>query len=710
MSSPLTEKHAQLLKSNRALLLTFERLPIAGKLSAVGLALILGVYSGISALTGTASNRVQLCIRNKQALQCVDKAGKPYIMTEYYAERWKANPNVVFHKKIAATNPHKALWMALCGCSFWVAGVGFRSLQNSERQLANYEILAEKRDLAKGQLAARTELLEDYRAMRVKEVQAEGDVEAAANDCAVVLKQCEVLGEADIRIAQIEADEAVFEAETAGLSDEKKQEYINFLRNQKTPFQLTGTQTLDGINYPGDKVDSGSARAIESNPNLEIARQIAAKVLNSLAGINTSIFLAGPTRTGKTRTLHKWLRDLRTRFPQAEIYVIAQKYEDFPGVPRNRIMIFDPLLPEQSMKFLDEVYEKLQSRKSKPATEETYRNRPIKLILEDWFATHQCLSQKRNAQLWEDKASKLGSIATVGGQYNVGYFICTQTFNIASSGVADSNIRLNLALLAQGLVRTTNNGEEQGSYGVIEQMLNNSNVIASKETRDRLAADLSLLIPDSMTEQTPIIFSTIGNPVLGLMPRIEVNESWIDDGFDAQDNTFDRSSEGNNSSQKPPLPDAEYWKRIYDLEFNLEGKKPSDSPMEDGTSSDGESDSESDNEIESDEPKPLPDNVSGGVSNFVWTVRAVGQMFPNVPAERLFSSVSDAALSGANIRHIIKSVLKCGEKYDHPTRSYSRHGKTLLKWLIENYDDGEIAQLPKIQEFLQNERGNNNAS
>jgi hypothetical protein len=84
-------------------------------------------------------------------------------------------------------------------------------------------------------------------------------------------------------------------------------------------------------------------------------------------------------------------------------------------------------------------------------------------------------------------------------------------------------------------------------------------------------------------------------------------------------------------------------------------------------------------------------------------------MFPNVPAEQLFASVSDAARSGANIRHIIKSILKCGEKNDHPTRSYTRHGKSLLKWLIENYDDGEIAQLPKIQEFLQNEKGNNNA-
>lgn len=297
---------------------------------------------------------------------------------------------------------------------------------------------------------------------------------------------------------------------------------------------LTGTATLDSVANPGDKVADSTSPAIKADQsvginNIEISRQIASKILNSLAGINTSIFLAGPTRTGKTRTLHKWLGDLTTRFPQAEIYVIAQKYEDFPGVPRDRMAIFDPLFPEESMKFLDEVYAKLQTRKSKPATEETYRNRPIKIILEDWFATYQCLVQKRNAQLWEDKAAKLGSIATVGGQYNVGYFICTQTFNIASSGVADSNIRLNLALLAQGLVRTTSNDEEQGSYGVIEQMLNNSNVIASKETRDKLATDLKALIEPSMSEQTPVILSTIGNPVLGLMPKIEVNKSAVDD-------------------------------------------------------------------------------------------------------------------------------------------------------------------------------------
>lgn len=313
---------------------------------------------------------------------------------------------------------------------------------------------------------------------------------------------------------------------------------------------LTGTATLDSVTNPSDKMDHSSAAVIESDQsvgakipnNIDISRQTASKILNSLAGINTSIFLAAPTRCGKTHTLHKWLGDLTTRFPQADLYVIGQKYEQFPGVASNRLTVFDPLQIEQSMRFLDEVYEKLQQRKSKPATEETYRNRPIKLILEDWFATHQCLSQRRNTAVWESVAAKLGMIATVGGQYNVGYFICTQSFNIASSGVADSSIRLNLALLAQGLVRTTANGEEQGSYGVIEQMLNNSNVIANKAHRDLLSADLSLLIPDSMAEQTPIILSTIGNPVLGLMPEIDVPKAPVDNDSDAQIDISDNPS------------------------------------------------------------------------------------------------------------------------------------------------------------------------
>jgi len=323
----------------------------------------------------------------------------------------------------------------------------------------------------------------------------------------------------------------LLEAEDVAFQGEIETAYCESLGidPQQQQSRLTGTATLDSVVNPSDKLTDAPVSAIEPYTNLKISRQAATKVLNSLAAINTSIFLAAPTRCGKTHTLFKWLSDLIMQFPRADLYVISQKYENFPGVSGNRIAIFDAMQPEQSMKFLDDVYQKLLERKSKPASEETYRNHPVKLILEDWFATHQCLSQKKNAAIWESVAAKLGMIATVGGQYNVGYFICTQSFNIASSGVADSNIRLNLALLAQGLVRTTSNGEEQGSYGVIEQMLNNPNIIANKANRDRLTSDLEVLIQDSMSEQTPIILSTIGNPVLGLMPRIELDKPTLSD-------------------------------------------------------------------------------------------------------------------------------------------------------------------------------------
>lgn len=86
----LTAKHAQLLKSNRALLLAFEGLPQVAKLSAVGLALLLGIYGGAMALRGTASDRVQICLKDKQSLRCQDKSGKPYLLTPYHLEKWKA--------------------------------------------------------------------------------------------------------------------------------------------------------------------------------------------------------------------------------------------------------------------------------------------------------------------------------------------------------------------------------------------------------------------------------------------------------------------------------------------------------------------------------------------------------------------------------------------------------------------------------------------
>ena len=718
--TPLTEKHAQLLKSNRALLLTFERLPIAGKLSAVALALLLGIYSGINAIQGTASNRVRLCIRNnKQALQCADKAGKPYIMTEYHAQQWKANGiprEVVFKDTIPATNPNKALWMALAAGSFGVAGMGLRSLQNSERQLANYEVIAEKRDLAKGQLAARAELLEDYRNVTIREVQVQGDLDATANDCAVVLKQCEVLGEADIKIAQLEAEEAIFDAETAGLSDEKKQEYIAFLRNQKTPFQLTGTQTLDGINNPSDKVESDSVSIIKS------AKNPGEQLLDDLAYSDKSMILAGSTGAGKSHTLSAWLDSVysqaRSKGQTASVWILERKNDSFCGLREaGKLTIFNSIDPTKAYKLIENFHKIFLARLENISEDDRKHLPPLRLILEDWSSIVLTLRKAYKA-LWAKIELMLLDIITVGRDYNVCLLVLAQSLNLEALGlVGDANLRANMAIVAQGLLVKTADGKTKGDYLLVELSIKNQYIVSDNAQRAMLLAQLNELMAESEAKQIPVFFTTLGNGNVGLLPRIEKAVIKLMPEERDEQLAFDIEKFRQyliqceagiataETSQKPQPFDSEYWERVYDLEFNLGDKKPSDSPTEDSPEDSPEEVSDYDNG----QPEPLSDKLSGEVSGFVWTVRRFGQMFPNLAPEQLFVSVSDAALSGANIRHIIKSVLKCGEKNGHPTRSYSRHGKSLLKWLIQNYDDGEIAQLPKIQEFLQNERGNNNA-
>lgn len=719
----LTTKHAQLLKSNRALLLTFESFPIAGKLSAVALALLLGIYGSINALKGTASDTVQVCIRNKQSLQCADKAGKPYIMTKYHAEQWKANGipgEVVFHSTIPATNPHKALWMALAAGSFSVAGVGLRSLQESERQLANYEAIAEKRDLAKGQLNARTELLEDYRTMAVGEVRLQGELEAVANDCAVVLKQCEVLGEADIRIAQLDAEEAVFEAEVAGLSDDKKQEYIDFLRKQKTPFLLTGTQTLDSISYPGDKVESGSASAIEST------KTPGEQLLDDLAYSDKSMILAGSTGAGKSHTLSAWLDSLyyqaRKKAQVASVWILGRKNDSFCGLREaGKLTIFNSIDPTKAYKLIENFHKNFLARLDNISEADRKHLPPLRLILEDWSSIVLTLRKAYKA-LWAKIELMLLDIITVGRDYNVCLLVLAQSLNLEALGlVGDANLRANMAIVAQGLLVKTEDGKTKGDYLLVELSIKNQYIVSDNAQRATLLAKVNELIPESKAKQIPIFFTTLGNGNVGLLPHIE--KAFIKLTPEERDEklAFDvekfrhyliQREQGTTTQttqtidaetrQRPHLSDSEYLQRVYDLEFDL---KPSDSQKDDSALSDSEG--------QSGESEPLLDeseSLSGKVSGFIWTVRAFGQMYPNQAPEQLFLSVSEAARLGQKPRDIIRSILKCGEKNDHPTCSYTRHGKSLLKWLIENYDDGEIAQLPKIQEFLQSERGNNNAS
>jgi len=616
----LTTKHAQLLKSNRALLLTFEGFPIAGKLSAVALALLLGIYGSINALKGTASDRVQVCIRsNKQSLQCADKTGKPYLMTTYHAQQWKANGadgEVVFRDTIPATNPHKALWMALAAGSFGVAGGGLRSLQNSERQLANYEVIAEKRDLAKGQLAARTELLEDYRSMAVGEVRLQGELEAVANDCAVVIRQCEILGEADIKISQLDASEAIFEAEVAGLPEDKKREYIDFLRKQKTPFLLTGTQTLDSISYPGDKVESATAPAIQS------PKTPGEQLLDDLAYSDKSMILAGSTGAGKSHTLSSWLESLysqaRSKAQTASVWILGRKNDSFCGLREaGKLTIFNSIDPTKAYKLIEDFHKNFLARLDNISEDDRKDLPPLRLILEDWSSIVLTLRKAYKA-LWAKIELMLLDIITVGRDYNVCLLVLAQSLNLEALGlVGDANLRANMAIVAQGLLVKTKDGKTKGDYLLVELAIKNQYIVSDNAQRQTLLAKVNELMSESEAKQIPIFFTTLGNENVGLLPYIEKAFIKLTPeersellAFDVEKfrqyliqreagiGTQTTQTIDAETRQRPHLSDSEYLQRAYDLEFNL---KPSDSQKDDSALSDSEG--------ESGESEPLSDKV-----------------------------------------------------------------------------------------------------
>ena len=146
---------------------------------------------------------------------------------------------------------------------FALAGWMLRHCQYEEKQKAVFEDIAQKRDAARAEMAARSELLESYRDVAIAEVQLQADLDLIANDRTVDIQKAEIYAHTEIEVTQMEASEAIFEAQTAGMTEEQKQEYIKQLREMKTPY-LQGSQTLQGTIDPNDKVTGSEPGAMPS--------------------------------------------------------------------------------------------------------------------------------------------------------------------------------------------------------------------------------------------------------------------------------------------------------------------------------------------------------------------------------------------------------------------------------------------------------------
>jgi hypothetical protein len=437
----LSEKHQQLEQSQQSgLMKWFGQLSMDRKAVAIGLSLTVGLASAALAWLGTTSDRIYFCIKTpKKTFVCQDKNNRPFRMTPYYWEQWQLDgmpsqvvrdPAMGINGLVRASNPNKPIFATSAFLGFALAGWMLRHCQSEEKQRAVFVDIAQKRDAARAEMAARSELLDSYRDVAILEVELQADLDLIANDRTVDIQKAEIYAHTEIEVTQMEASDAIFEAQTAGMSEQQKAEYIKHLRDTKTPY-LQGSQTLQGTIDPNDKVtgetdktaitgdetattELGEANqkqpANETNPTLE--------PLNRILAAKRSTLIVGGTGAGKSVTESYMLTKFFQRFLDAEVWAIAQKNDSFCGLDKKgRVLLFDPLSPQASLKAIDEVYNLYdQRRRVSEHLRHEFDKKPVRLILADWHSIYEtCKSE----QWFSPYLKKISTIITVGRELNV---------------------------------------------------------------------------------------------------------------------------------------------------------------------------------------------------------------------------------------------------------------------------------------------------
>jgi len=358
--------------------------------------------------------------------------------------------------------------------------------------------------------------------------------------------------------------EAFIEEQVRGVDE-------NINRQEGALNQLAGTQTLDSINNPSDKVTgqqqtviSGNATKPEMGPE-QPSEQLAMTVLNGLVGSRRSTLLVGGTGAGKSVTQAYLLTKFFERYPDAEVWAISQKNDSFCGLDKKkRVVLFDAIDPSAALKVLDHVYSIYDKRRRLPEHNRGNLS-PVRLILADWLSINRALEENKNEPVVKESKylTKLPDIIFNGRELNVCLLVDLQSFNLAAIGLkADRNSRKNFNLVGLGNYSVDEFGSINESYGVLANMIGDQNMVPDENERATLLTEFKRLKPISRANSRPIIFTTLEPARVALLPDLR------------------KYKPGHHPTIKLDTVSPEYLNNLLKLEFDVDQKDVERTPQQ----------------------------------------------------------------------------------------------------------------------------------
>ncbi len=219
-------------------------LPHDRKLTIAGSALAISLIGTAASFVGSQTPMVEYCLVTPKVRLCRYHMA----LSDWQGDMGKEarSMDAQLGRVIPPTNTYKALESAIACLGFGLATAVFRVLQEDERQITQFQAVEQKRDAA------------------ISELLAAHEVQAVALENQLTTQQAELLGDVEFKVLEQDAQDQLFLAETAGMSDDERKQYLEYLKGIQTPYQprLQG-HSLDEINNPSDKVEGENQPVLE---------------------------------------------------------------------------------------------------------------------------------------------------------------------------------------------------------------------------------------------------------------------------------------------------------------------------------------------------------------------------------------------------------------------------------------------------------------